>query len=224
MMQMTKSRIRVFPFEDPVPQAASLPLENAWRWISPHEDDGNDAPVSVFLTQSAFTQVSMHASSDQEEEVGGVLVGKWFIDSETTRQYIVVKASIPARFTQHGSSFLTFTRDSLVDIHERNEADYPQDAIVGWYHTHPRMGVFLSQYDIWLHNHFFPEPWQVALVIEPSSEIGGFFVPLGRGELDSSRYFGFYELDDNTGQSIVHWNNLQLGSAEAGDQGVNQHE
>ena len=203
---------------------ASLPFENARHWISPNEGVGYDAPVSVFLTQDAYHQVVVHASTDLEYEVGGVLVGKWCMDSETTRQYIVVTASLPARFTQQGSVFLTFTQDSLVDIHTRIDEKYREDAIVGWFHTHPRMGVFLSQYDNWLHNHFFPEPWQVALVIEPVTEVGGFFVRQADGLLDPDRYYGFYELIDNSGQSIVHWNNLQLESAVVTNKGVDHNE
>jgi proteasome lid subunit RPN8/RPN11 len=221
---MTYSRIRVLPPKSPAPRMASLPLENARHWISPYESDGNDAPVSVFLTQNAYNQAMAHASSDLEYEVGGILVGKWCEDSEATRQFIVVTASLPARFTQQGSVFLTFTQDSLVDIHAKIDDEYPEDAIVGWYHTHPRMGVFLSQYDTWLHNHFFPEPWQVALVIEPHTEVGGFFVRQADGVLDPGRYFGFYELDENTRPSIVHWNNLQQRAAEAENKGVNHNE
>jgi len=199
-------------------------MGNAWHWISPYEVNGNEAPISVFLTRSAFNQVAMHASSDPEVEVGGVLVGKWCVDPETTRQYIVVTASLPAQFTQQGSLFLTFTQDSLVDIHTKLNDKFPDDAIVGWYHTHPYMGVFLSQYDTWLHDHFFTEPWQVALVIEPHSEAGGFFIRPARGSLDAVQYFGFYELNDNTGPSITHWNNLQLESVDAENQGANHHE
>ncbi len=221
---MTYSRVRVLPPESPSPRMASLPLENARHWISPYEGDGNGAPVFVFLTRNAYNQAVLHASSNLEAEVGGVLLGKWFVDSETTRQYIVVTTALPARFTQQGSVFLTFTQDSLVDIHVKIDEVYPEDAIVGWYHTHPRMGVFLSPYDTWLHDHFFPEPWQVALVIEPQSDTGGFFVRQADGVLDPSHYFGFYEVVDNMGESIVHWSNLQQGSAEAGHEGVDQNE
>lgn len=136
-------------------------------------------------------------------------MGKWCADPETLQQYIVITATLPARFTQQGSVFLTFTQDSLVDFHEKIDEEYPEDAIVGWYHTHPHMGVFLSHYDAWLHNHFFPEPWQVALVMEPHTEVGGFFVRQGDGVLDPSRYYGFYELEDDTVEAILHWKNLQ---------------
>ena len=217
---MTNSHIRVLPPESPAPRMASLPLENTRQWISPYEGDGNRAPVSVFFTRNACDQAMTHASSNLEVEVGGVLLGKWCMDSETNRQYIVVTAALPARFTQQGSVFLTFTQDSLVDIHVKIDEVYPEDTIVGWYHTHPRMGVFLSPYDTWLHDHFFPEPWQVALVIEPQAEVGGFFVRQADGGLDPSHYFGFYEVLDNTGESLVHWSNLQLAPAETENKGV----
>jgi proteasome lid subunit RPN8/RPN11 len=216
---MTQSRIHVFPFASPAPRLANLPLDNARHWISPYESERNSAPISVFLTPSAYNQAVLHASSNLEVEVGGVLVGKWCMDIETIRQYIVITASLPARFTQQGSVFLTFTQDSLVDIHAKIDAEYPEDAIVGWYHTHPRMGVFLSQYDTWLHTHFFPEPWQVALVMEPHTQVGGFFIRQADGVLDPGRCFGFYELDDNSGESVVHWTNLDLETAEAENKG-----
>jgi proteasome lid subunit RPN8/RPN11 len=221
---MTQSRIHVLPFASPAPRLASQPLENARHWISPDEGAGYNAPTSVFLTPTAFNQAVVHSSSNLEVEVGGVLVGKWCVDIETTRQYIVIRASLPARFTQQGSVFLTFTQDSLVDIHAKISNEYPEDAIVGWYHTHPRMGVFLSQYDTWLHDHFFPEPWQVALVMEPYTNVGGFFVRQASGILDPGRCFGFYELEDNSGETVLPWDNLILDPAEAKNKGVEHNE
>ncbi len=206
---MTPPRIHFSPPESPAPQPASLPLENAVRWVSPLEEEGTHAAVTIFLTQVAYARAVEHAASELENEVGGVLVGKWCLDAATGQEFIVVVAALPARFTQQGSVFLTFTQDSLVDIHAKIDLLYPGEEIVGWYHTHPRMGVFLSHYDTWLHDHFFPEPWQVALVIEPHSEIGGFFIRQDNGELDPSRYFGFYELDGTGGHSVITWKNLQ---------------
>jgi proteasome lid subunit RPN8/RPN11 len=50
---------------------------------------------------------------------------------------------------------------------------------VGWYHSHTRSEVFLSEGDLALHKRFFPEPWQVALVMKPHTfqpaRIGFFF-------------------------------------------------
>jgi proteasome lid subunit RPN8/RPN11 len=221
---MNQLRIHLQPPESLVPRLASLPLEKARHWISPYEGEGEGVLVSVFLTQNAWNQAVQHASSDLDNEVGGILVGKWCADSETARQFIVITATLPARFTQQGSVFLTFTQDSLVDFHEKIDEMYPEDAIVGWYHTHPRMGVFLSHYDTWLHNHFFPEPWQVALVMEPHTAVGGFFIRHVDGVLDPSRYFGFYELEGDSGQTSISWKNLHQESAGAERKGVDPNE
>jgi len=38
---------------------------------------------------------------------------------------------------------------------------------VGWYHSHTRSEILLSARDLEIHNRYFPDPWQVALVVRP---------------------------------------------------------
>ena len=201
-----------------------MPLGNATRWVSHDEEPGFTPLIPVFLTQGAYHHVVEHTSSDLELEVGGILVGSRSKDAGSGQQFIVVEAGLPARFTRQGSVYLTFTQDSLVDLNNEVDDHYPGKKIVGWYHTHPGMGIFLSPYDVWLHYHFFPDPWQVALVIDPSSSSGGFFIRQADGVLDSGRYFGFYELDGDSELSIVRWNNLQKESEPADNIGDNSYE
>lgn len=200
--------IRIAPPDTPQPCVANKPLENAQRWDSPHDGDGLQPNVSVFLNRAAYIRVSVHSCSSDTVEVGGVLVGEWCVDEETDEQFVIVKHALPARHTHQGSVYLTFTQDSLVDLHEQIEERFEDERIVGWYHTHPRMGIFLSHYDTWLHKNFFPEPWQVALVVEPYSSLGGFFIRQPDGDLDPTHYFGFYETDGAKGNSIARWQNL----------------
>lgn len=200
--------IRIAPPDILQPHVAKMPLETAVRWQSPHDGDGLQPTVSVFLNRAAYIRVSVHSCSSDTVEVGGVLVGEWCVDEETDEQFVIVKHALPARHTHQGSVYLTFTQDSLVDLHDQIEKRFEDERIVGWYHTHPRMGIFLSHYDTWLHRNFFPEPWQVALVVEPYSSLGGFFIRQPDGDLDSARYFGFYETDGADGSSIARWQNL----------------
>ena len=44
---------------------------------------------------------------------------------------------------------------------------YPDKLVLGWYHTHPAYGVFLSEHDMFIHRNFFAEPHHVAVVIDP---------------------------------------------------------
>lgn len=50
---------------------------------------------------------------------------------------------------------------------------------LGWFHSHTRSGVFLSDSDLGVYDRHFPQPWQVAMVLRPSplgsAEVGFFF-------------------------------------------------
>lgn len=190
-----------------VPRRARIPMHRARRWLADGEN-GHASGVQVFVTQPSFRAINTHANSDLDNEVGGWLAGRWCRDVDTKAEFVVVEALLPAQQVRSGSTFLTFTHDSQVAMLAALEERYAKKGIVGWYHTHPRMGLFLSGYDVWLHEHFFPYPWQVALVLEPHGHIGGFFVRNKNEELDSRRYFGFYELLNRKGESIVDWRNV----------------
>ncbi len=151
-----------------------MPLARSKHWESPHEYKGARPLVKVFLSQSAYCLISLHSTSEMDDEVGGALVGLWCRDRDSDEQFVVVQHMLPARHTRQGSAYLTFTQDTIVQFHEDLEARHIGRRIVGWYHTHPRMGIFLSHYDTWLHNNFFPEPWQVALVVEPHTSSPAF--------------------------------------------------
>ncbi len=221
---MTVSHLHILPPDNPVPQTASMPLSSSRRWYSHNEEQGFEPSIQVFVAQSTYLRLAEHSTSDLDSEVGGILVGARFMDAGLEREFIIIETSLPARFTRQGSVFLTFTQDSLVDLHAEMDERYPDKQILGWYHTHPGMGVFLSSHDTWLHHHFFPEPWQVALVIDPLSSTGGFFVRQADGVLDPSRYFGFHELDGNSRGSYVHWSNLQHGSRATENKGADLNE
>jgi proteasome lid subunit RPN8/RPN11 len=198
------------------PKEACMPLARSKHWISPYDQLGLQPPVvKVFLSQSAYCRISLHAAGELDDEVGGALVGLWCVDRDSREQFVVVQHMLPAHHTRQGSVYLTFTQDTLVDFHDELEKNFEGKRIVGWYHTHPRMGIFLSHYDTFLHNNFFPEPWQVALVVEPHKSLGGFFIRSANGLLSPTQYSGFYELNGNMGRNMVEWKNLQSTEDES---------
>jgi proteasome lid subunit RPN8/RPN11 len=206
-MSLSDSRIRLHPDPQAAPKTSAPPLEHALQWRSDWEDE-DEAGLDLFVTREAYIRFSAHAASDLGREVGGGLAGRRFARPGGGREFIVIDGALPARFTRQGSTFLTFTQDTLVSMHDDLEARFPEDELVGWFHTHPGMGVFLSGYDVWLHEHFFPHAWQVALVIEPHEPAGGFFVREHGGRLDPHRYRGFFECREQGRLSVVHWRNL----------------
>lgn len=193
------------------PERMRIPLHRSERWMADRESP--DQPhLPVFMTQTAYEAINQHANTDLDNEVGGWLAGRWCQDTKSSKDFVVVEALLPAQQVRSGSTFLTFTHDSQVAMLAALEERFANKGIVGWYHTHPRMGIFLSGYDLWLHDHFFPHPWQIALVVEPHGHSAGFFVRDKDNEMDGRRFYGFYELQNRKQECIANWKNLQLAN------------
>ncbi len=203
-------RVRLAPHNSNDPKNTRMPLAHSLRWYAMGVENRVIQPaLAVFVTQPAYVRICAHAGSDLDNEVGGWMAGKRCIDKSSGAQFIIIDTILPAEYTERGPAHLTFTGDSQVTLHNLLQAHFPGKVLVGWYHTHPRMGVFLSEWDIWLHQNFFPEKWQVALVIEPHSSFGGFFIRQKDGKLDTHWYYGFYEILGRKRRSVVFWQNLQ---------------
>jgi proteasome lid subunit RPN8/RPN11 len=215
------TRIRIGAREAIQATPGHMPVQQALHWLSAYDSPRPAEGMRVFMTPSAYVRCCAHAGSDLVHEVGGALVGRWRVDAATRQPYQVIEAVLPARHTRQGPAYLTFTQDSLVALNDDLEERFPGRLMLGWYHTHPRMGVFLSGQDLWIHEHFFPEPWQVALVIEPVTRAGGFFVRDKAGRLDPHAYTGFHELLRDGRRSLMVWTNLSqaLAAVEEGVSG-----
>lgn len=87
---------------------------------------------------------------------------------------------VPATSASAEQISLTFTHEVWAEILTVVNKDFPEYQIVGWYHTHPSFGLFLSQYDEFIQRNFFAEQGQVALVIDPIAGELAWFAERGK--------------------------------------------
>jgi proteasome lid subunit RPN8/RPN11 len=137
-------------------------------------------------------QIRQHARSNRTTEVCGVLIGTE-TDGQTT-----INACIAGANAAQGGAHVTFTQDTWEHIYKMKDRDYPDGRIVGWYHSHPGFGVFLSDHDTFIHENFFSSPNQVAWVFDPHSDEEGCF-GWRNGRLERVPQFGF--IDGRGGES-----------------------
>jgi proteasome lid subunit RPN8/RPN11 len=78
----------------------------------------------------------------------------------------------------------------------QREERHPNKEVVGWYHTHPGLDIFLSEWDLMIHRNFFRQEWQVALVVDPHQDAGGFFVWAGEDILDPQQPHQLFKVAD----------------------------
>jgi proteasome lid subunit RPN8/RPN11 len=102
-------------------------------------------------------------------EICGVLIGK---EKDGTTY---VNACIGGEKAAERGASVTFTQDTWEHIYEIKDKKFPDDAMVGWYHTHPGFGIFLSGYDLFIQKNFFSAPHQIAWVFDPQSGEEGCF-------------------------------------------------
>jgi proteasome lid subunit RPN8/RPN11 len=123
-------------------------------------------------------------------EIGGILCGNWDGERLTITDYAALDCE-----HAFGPSFALSPRDETQLAGLLAASAGSGSRPVGWYHSHTRSEIFLSDADQEIHRRFFPEPWQVALVLKPHTfhpaRAGFFFRDSGGGIHAEASYAEF---------------------------------
>ncbi|MFO0888876.1 MAG: Mov34/MPN/PAD-1 family protein [Isosphaeraceae bacterium] len=131
--------------------------------------------LPIFLDHRAADAIERHALADTSVELGGILLGKECVDEATGVPFVWITQSLEAKHYENTQASFTYTHDSWEEISRERDRRFPDLDIVGWYHTHPSFGIFLSHHDVFIHQHFFAQALQVAYVVDPIQQTRGFF-------------------------------------------------
>jgi proteasome lid subunit RPN8/RPN11 len=135
---------------------------------------GKGSQPAVVVDGEVLRQIRQHARSCSKTEVCGVLIGS------EDKNGLAIEACIAGANAAQAGTHVTFTQDTWAHIYQTKDAKYPDHRIVGWYHSHPGFGVFLSDHDTFIHKNFFSSPMQVAWVYDPHSDEEGCFGWVGQ--------------------------------------------
>lgn len=133
--------------------------------------------VDILIDEPPLRAMQAHALSSLDREVAGVMIGMRPEKQPDGRYVVHVIDSIAAKYTvMHGAS-VTYTPESWRYLNDKLWERYPDESavMVGWYHTHPGFGIFLSGMDLFIHQNFFTQLWHVAFVLDPRARTSGFF-------------------------------------------------
>ncbi|MFA6329593.1 MAG: Mov34/MPN/PAD-1 family protein [Candidatus Micrarchaeia archaeon] len=126
----------------------------------------------VYFRKSALDSALAHARHGAEShlETMGLLVGR-FCQSRD-RSYVLVEgyvtapnvaSSVSVRFSESSFGELSSQLFSAVGSHQ---------VVVGWLHSHPGLGCFLSGTDVSTQQRYFDHPQAIATVVDPLSAGG----------------------------------------------------
>ena len=152
---------------------------------------------NIYILQSVYKEIHKFTQNKTTNESGGMLVGT--VLEEFGKTNIIISGFVEAKYCEATPTTLKFTHETWEYVHKEIEKKHPGKKIVGWIHTHPDFGIFLSEYDKFIHQNFFNEDYQVAYVVDPIQKIEGFYFWINE-KIEKCK--GFY-LYDKTGAKIT---------------------
>ena len=147
---------------------------------------------NIYIHQNVYAKIHKFAANKTENEHGGILIGR--VVNELGKENTIIEGFIEAKHTTATPTTLTFTHETWEYFHSEIDKKHKDKKIVGWIHTHPNFGIFLSENDRFIHQNFFTDSNQVAYVVDPIQNDEGFFFWID-GKLE--RCPGFYIFDKN---------------------------
>lgn len=149
------------------------------------EEDKN-----IYISQPVYKEIHKFTQNKTTNESGGMLIGE--VVEEFGKTNIIINGFIEAKFSEGTPTTLKFTHETWEYVHKEMDKRFPGQKIVGWIHTHPNFGIFLSEYDKFIQENFFKEEYQIAYVVDPIQNIEGFYFWIN-GKIERCK--GFYKFD-----------------------------
>lgn len=127
----------------------------------------------IYIHSAILKRIVEYSRTNLHRELGGVMIGGYYLWKG--RAHIEIEEYIEASKGESRSASFKFTAESWTEIGKIKEQKFADKPLVGWHHTHPSFGIFLSGMDLFIHQGYFDLPWQVALVVDPVADKLGFF-------------------------------------------------
>lgn len=123
----------------------------------------------VSISQVALDKVVEHAKNRGHEEVVGILIGR------VVGQTVVVEDAITGRI-ESTATRAVLPPDTIAKIADDIIKQRVQGNIVGWYHSHPGYGIFMSNVDVTTQTRLQQfSPYVTALIVDHTTDQVGFF-------------------------------------------------
>lgn len=123
----------------------------------------------VSISATAIEKIKEHANKNINKEVIGLLIGR--MEGNT----LIVEDSVTGEIVSERTRAL-IVPETIAKIADEIVSGKIKGNVVGWYHSHPGFGVFMSEIDIKTQMKMQQfSPYIVALIIDPTKDEMGLF-------------------------------------------------
>ena len=137
-----------------------------------------DFVFPVYIYRDTLQKINL-LTKNFENEIFGYLIGN--ILEWNGKIYVTIEEILFLLGAVHSDKFSTSQIEGTAGKYDKRfqrlkkKRENDNLRIVGWWHSHPGFGCFLSTTDLKTQEFFFPESYQVALVIDPHKDELDFF-------------------------------------------------
>jgi proteasome lid subunit RPN8/RPN11 len=205
----------------PEPRSQAMPMDRAILWnpsLPGVKASGGSsrAPYPIFFQQEAVIALQEHVKNSPTQAIFGFLVGDLYRDPENGALYSVIDKTLKLSQAIYGDK----TEVVVGRLWDRMQEQLAKAAgtLLGWYHSHPGQGGYLTPHDVETHEKYFTDPWHVAILVaaEAGGVTGKFFRTTQGNEDWHKTPLPFYELlqpesikPDGKKRSFIVWRNYK---------------
>ena len=96
------------------------------------------------------------------------------------------------------------TDEVMNEVRAKLNKYFPDCELMGWMHTQPGYGIFLTTQDIRLQKQFFGKPYQTLMIIDPIENIEAFFLWDKEEVRSAEGYYIYYEKNEQMQNYMVN--------------------
>jgi proteasome lid subunit RPN8/RPN11 len=154
------------------------------------EDKSQEHVHDVYIMNNTLDEIETRCKNNKYEIIG-LLVGKAY--KYNNKEYVIIDGYTYSEMIEKSPIFTQVIDGGIGEMAKQKEKRYPEEIIVGWWHSHPNLGVFLSSVDISTME-MYDKDFHVALVVDPVRDERAFFKI---DDLKSYHYVSYAVLKDN---------------------------
>jgi len=180
--------------------------------FSIHEWGKPYSGIEVYISQAAFDKIMKQCAvfAKRHLEAMGYLVGdycRW-----KNKEYTIIEDAVTSDLETTSVSVHFQAFEKAFDQLDKIDFDY---IIVGWYHSHPGHGCFMSQTDLSTQKRMFNKPFHSAIVVDPINK--EFKVYKMSGNVPEEKVFAIYkELEGEGPPTPTQAGGKEVPAAEGG--------
>lgn len=130
--------------------------------------------ADLFIRSDVIDDMLLHADLGlcKNQEIMGLIAGRFYRDSGGV--YAVAEKAVSV-MSEGDECSVVFGEEGLRQLIDEIDCLEPDEAIVGWYHSHLGIGCFMSQTDITTQDGLFGGEYGFAVVVDPEKMELAFF-------------------------------------------------